>query len=366
MSRLSKLRGKRRRGLGIGLVALLAAPPCALAQALPPDFQTPALETYGPSMRYDGPPAPAFHSPLARAAQKWRLCAVLPHVKDPYWLDVVHGMSDEARRLGVALRIVETGGYYGKTQQIAALAGCAEGRADAIILGSVAYRDPDIVAAVAEAARTAPVVAAVNDVDAPALAAKVGVSWRRMGEEVGRWFSARHPRGSAPVKAALASGPREAGWTGILADGLAAGLSASSAQMVESEGADSDTFEQYRLVERLLERRPDADYLIGAAPAAESARAILAQRPDLARIGVVATYFTSTLRRALAQGRLLAAPFDWPRTQGALAVEFAVRAKEGALDHRQIGPRVTMLRAGMKLDPRHFAPPDFEPSFDID
>ena len=348
------------------MLALLAAIPRAGAQTPALETQAPALETYGPSMRYDGPPAPAFHSPLARAAQKWRLCAVLPHVKDPYWLDVVHGMSGEARRLGVALRIVETGGYYGKTQQIAALSGCVAGKADAIVFGSVAYRDPDIVAAIAQAAKTAPVVAAVNDVDAPALAAKVGVSWRRMGEEAGRWFSARHPKGSAPGAAALASGPPEAGWTGILAEGLAAGLAASSVRLVESEGADSDTFEQYRLVERLLERRPDADYLIGAAPAVESARAILARRPDLARIGLVATYFTSTLRRALAQGRILAAPFDWPQAQGALAVEYAVRAREGALDHRQIGPRVTLLSAGMTLDPRHFAPPDFEPSFDIE
>lgn len=317
-------------------------------------------------MRYDGAPVPALHTPLARAAQKWSICAVLPHIKDPYWLDVVDGMGAEARRLGVALRIVETGGYYGKTQQIAALAACAASGAHAIVFGSVAYADPQIVAAIAEAARSAPVVAAVNDVDAPALAAKVGVSWRRMGETVGRWLAARHPAGSPPVRAVVASGPAAAGWTGILAQGLDAGLAASSVAVVESEGADSDTFEQYRLVERLLERRPDADYLIGAAPAIESARAIAAQRPEFARIGLAATYFTSTLRRALAQGRILAAPFDWPKTQGALAVEAAVRAREGLLDHRQIGPRVTLLTAGMRLDPRHFAPPDFEPAFVVE
>ena len=317
-------------------------------------------------MRYDGAPAPALHSPLARAAQKWRLCAVLPHVKDPYWLDVVFGMTNEARRLRVGLRIVETGGYYGKSQQIAALAGCASGGADAIILGSVVYADAEMAAAVAAAAKTAPVVAAVNDVDAPALSAKVGVSWRRMGEDLGRWFAERHPAGSKPVEALFATGPSGAGWTGFLGEGLAAGLSGSAVSVAASEGADSDTFDQYRLVERLLERRPGADYLIGTAPAIESARALQAGRPELGRIGLAATYFTSPLRRPLAQERILAAPFDWPRTQGELAVEYAVRAREGLLDHRQIGPRVTLLTAGTRLDRQHFAPPDFEPSFDVE
>lgn len=73
----------------------------------------------------------------ARAERPFELCALYPHLRDAYWLSVNQGMVEEARRLGVGLRVHEAGGYAAQDEQARQLAECAREGSDAILLGAV-------------------------------------------------------------------------------------------------------------------------------------------------------------------------------------------------------------------------------------
>ena len=321
------------------------------------------LESHTDPFDYTGPKTGVIHLPLVEARRHWRLCAIVPHVKDEYWLSVGYGMVEEARRLGVALRISETGGYRSADQQASRIDACREEGADAIVLGSVGYDAPQIAAAIDRAAPKIPVVAAINDVGFRAVAAKVGVSWRDMGLRVGEFLARRHPQGSGRVRAVIATGPKVAGWVGFLSSGIRDGLAGSDVEIVEEGGADTDTQEQLMLVEDLLARHPDVDYLIGSAPAIEAAISVERIRARSGRVRLIATYYTQAIRRGLLRGRVDAAPFDDPRLQGRLAVETAVRAIEGSIERRQIGPEIRLAEP-LALPPADaLSPPQARPEF---
>ncbi|MCY4478351.1 MAG: hypothetical protein OXB97_00465, partial [Rhodospirillales bacterium] len=97
-----------------------------------------ALEAWSPPFDFRSPTTTVTYTPLAHASQKWRICASYPHLKDSYWLSVNYGMVEEAKRLGVALRVVEAGGYPNLERQIAQITECAQD-ADILALGAVSF-----------------------------------------------------------------------------------------------------------------------------------------------------------------------------------------------------------------------------------
>lgn len=334
------------------------APAPAIAQGY---GQAPILlETRADAFDDASPVRPVPHVPLKAAAAHWKLCAVFPHIKDEYWLSVAYGMAEETRRLGVALTISETGGYRSADAQAKRLRAC-EG--DAAILGSVSYDGPETMAAIAAVSKRMPVIAAVNDVASRDVAVKVGVSWRDMGRTLGDYLAWKHPKGGAPLRALLATGPKEAGWVAILAAGLEQALAGSSIMIAETGWADTGPQEQLELAEGLLERHPAPDLFIGSAPAAEAVVSLKRMRGIAPAMKVVATYYTQAIRRGIMRGRIEAAPFDDPTLQGRLAVEYAVRAIEGKVDHRQIGPPVILVTREQLPPYEALAPADFRPVF---
>ena len=67
-----------------------------------------------------------------------RSCASYPHLKDSYWLSVNYGMVEEARRLGIALTVVEAGGYPNLARQIEQIKQCtAAGKVDILLVGTI-------------------------------------------------------------------------------------------------------------------------------------------------------------------------------------------------------------------------------------
>jgi protein TorT len=339
------------------MVVILAAGPILAGSAAERNAPA-AVMLESRADRFDDtlPTTRAEHTPLAGARRPWRLCAILPHVKDEYWLSVDYGMVEEARRLGVGLEISETGGYRSAAAQAEHLARCGLSGADAVILGSVSYDAPEIDAAIDRLAPRIPVVAAVNDVGFRNVAVKVGVSWRDMGARIGAVLAQRHPAGSGKVRAILATGPEGAGWVGIHTAGLRAALAGSDVEIVAEGHADTDAQEQLRLVEDLIAGHPDVDYLIGSGPAVDAAISVLRLSGTPMAMRLLATYYTQGVRRGLIRGRIEAAPFDDPRLQGRLAVEYAVRAIEGSVDHAWIGPEITLAEPGALPPPDALAP----------
>ena len=119
-----------------------------------------SLEYWSSPYDYQSQSATIDYQPLQEVSRKWRLCASYPHLKDSYWLSVNYGMVEEARRLGVALEVVEAGGYPNLERQIAQIKDCtADGKADVLLVGTVSFEG--LTETLVEIAERIPVVAVV-------------------------------------------------------------------------------------------------------------------------------------------------------------------------------------------------------------
>lgn len=325
------------------------------------------LEAWDPPFDFSQPPRLIDYTPLDRASRKWTICAAYPHLKDSYWLSVNYGMADEARRLGVALNVVEAGGYPNIERQRAQVRDCVQAGADVLVLGTVSFSGlSDLVV---EVAKRIPVVAAVNDIADDGISAKANVSWVELGRRTGELLAALHPKGSEPVKVAWFPGPEGAGWTAFVEKGFGEAVAGSAVEVVVTKWGDTGTEIQLNLIEEALEERPDIDYIVGSAVTAEAAVSLLRAKGLSERIRIVADYFTHGVFRAIKRGKIVAAPTDFPVLQGRLAIDQAVRVLEGRLEVRHAGPAIEMVTPDT-LDQvgteQSLAPAWFSPVFTVE
>lgn len=324
------------------------------------------VDRWTPPFDYGGKAETFAYAPLAAAARPWRICASYPHLKDSYWLSVNYGMVEQARRLKVRLEVVEAGGYPNLARQKAQIAQCAA-RADALIVGTVSY--DGLTPEIRDLARHMPVIAAINDIDSAGISAKSGVSWAAMGAAIGDYFARLHPKGGKPVKVAWFPGPKGAGWVDFVRQGIEPALGRSSADIVAVKWGDTGFEAQLLLLEEVIEEYPDIDYVIGSAVTADAAVSLFRAKNLTGRIGILADYFTHSTYRAIKRGKVIAAPTDQPVMQGRIAIDQAVRALEGTLSARHVGPRIEIVdQAGLKrIDAGNsLAPAWFRPIFAVE
>jgi protein TorT len=345
-------------GLSIAAAVVWMAPiPGAVAEELVWE-----LETWEVPFDYSSPSREVRYVPLERATRKWRICASYPHLKDSYWLSVNYGMVLEAERLGVALQVVEAGGYPNLARQRAQIIDCTAGETDILVVGTVSFEG--LTPMVLDIAERMPVTAVVNDIADPGISAKTGVSWTIMGSSIGEYLARLHTEGSAPVKVAWFPGPEGSGWVPFVEAGFRDALRESSAEIVVTKYGDTGREIQLLLLEEALEERPEVDYIVGSAVTAEAAVSALRVRGLLDRIRILADYFTHAVYRGIKRRRIQAAPTDFPVVQGRLGIEQAVRLLEGRLDLVHVGPAIRLvdldnvdeLGTGTSLAPAWFTP----------
>jgi protein TorT len=343
----SQLTSRRR------LLAVLAGFACAslvrraAAQDGMPDGESDfaggplTVTSWTPAFDYDGTRRDISYALSTGTRKRWRICALYPHLKDPYWLSVNYGMVERARRLGIRLEILEAGGYPNLERQRKQLTDCLSQDVDAVILGTVSF--DGVSDLVQRLAQRLPVVAAVNDIANDGITAKVGVSWVDMGRAIGRYFALRHPPGSTPKKIAWFPGPKGAGWVTFVEKGVTEELARSAGRIVTTQWGDTGTEAQLLLIEDVLEQHPDIDVIIGSAVTADAAIPVLRARELSDHIQVLADYFTHSVYRGIKRGKVLAAPTDYPVLQGMLAIEQALRSIEGTLTYPHVGPSIKIL-----------------------
>lgn len=302
----------------------------------------------------DGPARPDIGAPestrappqLPRipASRPWTLCAVYPHLKDSYWLAVNYGMVDEARALGLGLRVLMGKGYENLESQRAGVSDCiADTRTDALLVGTVSFAGLNDL--LRPYAAQHPVLGLVNDIDASVVSSRVGVPWYQLGWQIGRWLAERHPAGSAEATMAWLPGPLEASWVNFVDRGFRAALDGSAVRIVVVSGGDTGRSIQRQLIEAVLDAHPRLDYLVGNAPMAEAAIAELRRRGREDSVGIIASYITPGVHSGLARGRIRVSVSDFPVLQGRLAVRQALHLLEGRAVEPYLGPRVERLDA---------------------
>ncbi len=357
------MRGRSFVVVALFVLAFAFGAPDAI-RAEPPVWKVNAWTT---PFDYASPVNVVDYTAIDIASKPWTVCASYPHLKDSYWLSVNYGMVEEARRLGVKLRIVEAGGYPNVERQIAQVKACVADGADALALGTVSF--DGLTETVVKIAETIPVIGVVNDIADPGVTAKTGVSWITMGRLPGEYLAHRHPAGSDPVKVAWFPGPAGSGWVPFVEEGFRSAISESAVDIVVTKYGDTGTEIQVILVEEALEERPDIDYIVGSAVTAEAAISVLRARGLTDRIGILADYYTHAVYRGLKRDRIIAAPTDFPVMQGRLGIDLAVRALEGALIHRHIGPAIELVTGDNIEDvggEGSLAPASFAPTFIVD
>lgn len=326
------------------------------------------LVRWEPPFSYSGRPTRFDLPPPDIATRPWQLCLVFPHIKDAYWQAVNYGVIDEARRLGVSLRIFEAGGYPNIDRQRALLRECAAmPKTDAIILGTVSfYGLSDIIE---EIGRHKPVLATVNDIANDGLSAKVGVPYHEMGYQIGRYLAELHRDAASSVEIAWFPGPSKAGWVPFVDRGFREAIKGSRISIIAVGWGDTDKTLQRNLVQSTLDQYPRVKYLVGNAMMAEAAVSILRERGLEGRIGIASTYLTPGVYRGIVRRKILASPTDSPVVQARLSIDQAVCILEKRPFEKHMGPVIKILTQDNldEVPPEEsMPPPTFSPQFSYD
>ncbi|MGL1862419.1 MAG: TMAO reductase system periplasmic protein TorT [Pseudodesulfovibrio sp.] len=270
-------------------------------------------------------------TPPGRRGNAYTLGVAFPHIKDSYWVAVNYGIIQEAKRLGVGVKILEAGGYGELDKQIQQMQELARGDVDGILVGSISYTGNDTV--ISEIVkRGVPVVEMINDVHAPDVSAKAMVSFHDMGYYAGE-FVAEHAEeaGLDDVRVIFLPGPKNSGWAPETLDGFRAAMEfyPGKVDVVDIKWGDTGAVAQSRLLLESLNTHGRVDYVVGNAVAAEAAPGILKTIGMDKSTTVVSTYIIPSLYDKIAQGLVAAAPSDLTVFQGRMAVNMLVRLLDG-------------------------------------
>lgn len=274
------------------------------------------------------------------AAKPWRICALLPHLRDKYWWGVSWGLSEEAERQQVKLGIYQAGGYDAVDEQRRQFRECLRLGADAIILASSSFDglNQEIDAA---AARKVPVVDLVNGVSSQKVASRSLVSFTDMSVAAARYITTH--AGGKRIKLAWFPGPEGAGWVNDAEKGVQRAFAAGAAQVIHAGYAPPESSRQMTLVRATMAAHAP-DYILGNAVATEVAAAYL--RSGHRQVGIVSFYATEPVISLIREGRVLAAPSDASVLQARIAIDLAVRILDRKPYPRRVSPVIEVLHAG--------------------
>ena len=350
--------------LAAGAAVLVSASAVALAA----DWFPYKIEVWEKAFDMGSPRHTVDYVPLEKASQKWKLCVSFPHMKDDYWLAVDYGVIAEAKREGVAMQVLEAGGYTELNKQISQIENCVAGGAQAVIIGAISSDGlNNLVGQLAD--KKIPVIDVINGISSDKISAKSLVSFGEMGGKAGEYLVKQHPAGGTPAKVAWFPGPAGAGWVEAGNTGFTEAVKKGAIEVVDTKYGDTGKEAQMALLEDTLTAHPDIDYIVGTAVTAEAAVQLVRDRGLEDKVKILSYYFTPGVYEGIKRGRILAAPTDSPVIQARVAVDQAVRILEGKDYLKHVGPQLYVI------DPSNIdsfdrdsslAPDGFKPEFSVE
>jgi len=307
----------------------------------------------------------AEYEMLAKASKAWNLCVSVPHVKDPYWLGLNYGVTEQAKAAGVNLNFVEAGGYENIDKQIQQIEDCST-NADAVIIGAISF-DGLNTTVDKLAAEGKPVIDVINGMSSEKVTAKSLVSFGEMAAVTADWLI--KDSAGEPVKVAWFPGPKGAGWSEDGNKQFLEKIAGTNVELVDTKWGDTGKDVQSQLIEDALSANPEVDYLIGTAVTAEAAGPILRDKGLDKKVRVAGYYFTPGTLEGLLRGTVLAAPSDSTVLQGRIAVDQAIRALQGDPLMIHVGPELVIVTADTlsSFDTSSTLAPDgFKPVFKVE
>ncbi|WP_425416896.1 TMAO reductase system periplasmic protein TorT [Oricola indica] len=265
--------------------------------------------------------------PASEVTEKWEICVLFPHTKDPYYIAMTYGAVAEAEAKGLSMSVFAAGGYTELPTQISQMEDCITRGADAIMMVAISATGLNrTISAAAE--KGIPVAITGGEVDSDDVAARSLGNWFDSGRIAGEYLNSLHPAGSEPVKVLWMAGPEGPNWSRDSADGFVKTVEGNDAiEVVKVIWGDSGKATQIPLIEDALQAYPDIKYIGGIAPAIEGGIQVLKEkgRED---IKLIASYMTPELEKALRNGEVLGVVTDYTAAQARIAIDQLVRILE--------------------------------------
>ncbi|WP_053251956.1 TMAO reductase system periplasmic protein TorT [Ensifer adhaerens] len=273
----------------------------------------------------DGSRTPSVYTPLPanEIKGKWNVCAVIPHLKDPYWVGQDAGFVAEAKRTGVSLQIYEAGGYTEISKQINQLNNCVAAGADAVIVSAVSS---EALSPIVERIKNdgTVVIDLVNSLATPAVTGRALFDHCTIGKFLGKYLK----EAGEPVKAVWLPGPSGQ----ALLEKLMTCFSDEAGEKIEvltKLYGDTGKDAQLALVENAINAYPEMNYILGSAVTAEAAVSPLAQNGLSDKVKTASYYMTPGLYEQLRAGKATCASAGNEMILSRIAIDMAVRALEG-------------------------------------
>lgn len=305
---------------------------------------------------------------LPGAEKPWKVCVSLPHMKDPFFLAADYGFSEEAKRLGIRLQVMDAGGYTQPSTQISQIENCVAGGAQAVVIAAISQ--DGLTNLLAQLKRkNIVVIDAYNGISSPDVTARVLTIPREEGARAGRYLAEKFPKGSKPVNIVWFPGPAGAGFVGMFNEGFRDAIRDSAVNLLDTQYGETTKERQSQLVENAMQAHPDLDYIVGTAVTAEAAVPLVRAHGLKEKIKIVSVYMTPGVHQLL-RSRAIEAAGEAPVVLvGRIALDQAVRALEGKPFLRNAGPvgRVYVSENinELQLD-TVLAPENFRPVFRVD
>lgn len=279
-------------------------------------------------------------TPLKKAKKPWKICAAIPHLKDAYWLAVNFSLVDEAKRLGLKMRIREAGGYGRLKVQRKQIIECMESGADALLLSSVNNEGlSDLVDRYTSQGK--PVIDMINWVNAENISGRAAATYWDNGNKTGKYLIEQVKE--QKVNILWLPGPEGVGWSIAANQGFLEAIENTKINVLETLWGDTGREVQAELLSEAMKRHSRIDYIVGAAVGIEAALAFIHNKKLSNNIQLISFYYGPGVHRAIARGHVLAAITDKQVLQTKIAVDLAVRALENKLEHLHIAPKVEMV-----------------------
>jgi protein TorT len=319
-----------------------------------------------------GTPQVVEYIPLEKAAKKWNIVTLLPHLKDTSWVTADYGLVLEAKRLGVKLTILDAGGYDNLNKQLSQYDDAMAMKADAIISGVIS--EGGLTKKFEEGMAKGIVnIGLINPIYESKITATVYNDVKYFGAAAAD-VVVEEFKNSTKVRVAIFPGPAGSGWaediTKAFRDRLDEKAKGKFEILTEKYG-DAGKSVQLKLVEDVLQAYDNIDLLYGCNPMAEVAINVLKEAGQEGKTKIMASYETPDLLPAIRKGDVIGMISEQNVAIARICVDLAIRALEkkptGFSSNLQpLAKAIT--KDNIQTIPLDwaFAPDDYQPVYKVD
>ena len=308
------------------------------------------------------------YQPLKKAAKKWHICILFPHMKDSYWVGVNYGIMDQAKAMGVKATLFQAGGYTQMSKQVSQYNDCVALGVDAIIIGAIS--EAGLTKSMQEGkAKGIVQVGVINPIKSKIVDAKIFAQYDDAAE-AGAQFLVKLAKqmGTGEINALHFPGPQGSGWAEASTEGFKRAIKGTNIKMLAAKYGDTGKSVQLKLVEDALQTYDNVKIIYGTAVTAEVAGGALRDRGMQGKVLVAAYYSNEGMIDLVKSGEVAGTVTESPVMEGRIAVDLAIRVLEKKQHPTYLRPTMVVINKdnikGFDML-RSFAPKGWKPIYSI-